>query len=203
MKDKTFEKKTALFEAALNEFTAESYDDASLNAIIKNAGISKGSFYYHFTDKKELYLFLLESASKAKWDFINTKTLESPEMFECGSIFEKIRLQAGLGAEFALIYPRYHKLGRMLSGERGTPIFQAAKDYLEGDTEDMLAGMIDAAIAKGDLKSAYSREFLIKILTYLLNGFDEIFSAEEDFEPGRMLSNLDTFIEFIRNGTGN
>ena len=203
MKEKYFEKKTELFEAALNEFTAKSYENASLNAIIKNSGISKGSFYYHFSDKKALYLFLLESAYKAKWDFINENTLESPEVTEYGSIFEKIRLQARLGAEFALKHPQYHKLGRMLSKERGSPIYRAVKDYIGGDAEEMLAGMIDAAISNGDFKSDYSREFLIKTLTCLLSSFDEIFSAEEDSEPCRMLINLDTFVEFIRNGTEN
>lgn len=86
MKEKTFERKTELLEAALDEFAAKSYDDASLNTIIKNAGISKGTFYYHFADKQALYLFLLESSVKSKWDFINEKALENSNAFSNGSI---------------------------------------------------------------------------------------------------------------------
>ncbi len=44
LKEKSFERKTELLEAALDEFTSKSYEDASLNMIIKNAGISKGLF---------------------------------------------------------------------------------------------------------------------------------------------------------------
>lgn len=202
MKEKTFERKTELLEAALDEFAAKSYDDASLNTIIKNAGISKGTFYYHFADKQALYLFLLESSVKSKWDFINEKALENSNAFSNGSIFEKFRLQAKLGAEFAIKEPKLHKLSRMLTKERGTPIYKTAMEYLGGDSENVLAGLIDAAIADGDFKSGYSREFLIRTLTYMFGGFNEIFSAEDDFELERMLENLDLYVDFIRNGIG-
>lgn len=203
MKEKTFEKKRELLEAALNEFTVKSYEDASLNAIIKNAGISKGTFYYHFPDKQALYLTLLETSLKAKWDFINIRMSESPEENEGGSIFDKFKLQAKLGAEFGLMYPQYHKLGRMLSKEQDAPIYKIVKDYLGSDTNDVLAKMIDSAISNGDFKSGYSREFLIKVLIFMLNSFDEIFSTEEDHELERVLSNLDFYVEFIRRGIGN
>lgn len=38
-----------LQEAAINEFSMKKYEDASLNDILKNAGMSKGSFYHHFS----------------------------------------------------------------------------------------------------------------------------------------------------------
>jgi len=34
-----------LYEAALDEFSEKSYDEASLNSIIKTAGLNKGRFY--------------------------------------------------------------------------------------------------------------------------------------------------------------
>lgn len=41
--------------AALAEFAAHGFADASLNRIIDAAGISKGSLYYYFDDKADLY----------------------------------------------------------------------------------------------------------------------------------------------------
>ena len=49
----------ALYEAALSAFAEHSFQDASLNDILKEAGMNKGSFYYRFRDKMELYLSLL------------------------------------------------------------------------------------------------------------------------------------------------
>ena len=36
--------------------TAHGFENASLNRIIKKAGISKGAMYYYFDDKMDLYI---------------------------------------------------------------------------------------------------------------------------------------------------
>lgn len=60
MNKNSFKRNNELIRAALDEFSIHSYENASLNKIIKNAGISKGLFYYHFDDKKALYSFILK-----------------------------------------------------------------------------------------------------------------------------------------------
>ena len=45
----------AILSAALAEFSARGFHDASLNRVIEAAGISKGSFYYYFDGKDDLY----------------------------------------------------------------------------------------------------------------------------------------------------
>jgi ABC-type multidrug transport system ATPase subunit len=48
-----------LFDATLLEFSEKSYDVASLNTIIKQSDFNKGSFYYRFNDKFDLYSALM------------------------------------------------------------------------------------------------------------------------------------------------
>jgi AcrR family transcriptional regulator len=45
----------AILRAALDEFAAHGFHDASLNRIIEAAGISKGSMYYYFDGKEDLF----------------------------------------------------------------------------------------------------------------------------------------------------
>ena len=45
----------AILRAALDEFAAHGFHDASLNRVIDAAGISKGSMYYYFDDKEDLF----------------------------------------------------------------------------------------------------------------------------------------------------
>ena len=64
MPTKTFynlpeEKKKTLLQAAINEFSKKSYDDASINQMIQESDISRGSFYMYFHDKEDLYFYLL------------------------------------------------------------------------------------------------------------------------------------------------
>lgn len=203
MKQKSFRRKEALLQAALDEFCLQSYEEASLNTILKNAAVSKGNFYYHFADKQSLYLSLLDDAVKTKWNYIRTKMNSGSESPVQSTLFEQFKLQARLAAQFAAQYPQYHQLGLRFSKERGTPIYAAAKEFLGGSTEDVLAGMIDAAVARGDIKQSYPREYLLKTITYLFNGFDEIFDSNEDFELHNMLKNLDSYVDFIQHGIGN
>jgi AcrR family transcriptional regulator len=44
-----------ILAAALDEFAAHGFHDASLNQVIETAGISKGSMYYYFDGKEDLY----------------------------------------------------------------------------------------------------------------------------------------------------
>ena len=71
-------KQRKLLDAAMNEFSRVSYTDASINQIIQNAGISRGSFYTYFIDKDDLFSYLLDLNKKrvfvlAKKVFVSCK----------------------------------------------------------------------------------------------------------------------------------
>ena len=55
----------AILDAALTEFAARGFADASLNRIIESAGISKGSMYYYFDGKEDLYAHVIRDRLEA------------------------------------------------------------------------------------------------------------------------------------------
>ncbi|MDD3124034.1 MAG: TetR family transcriptional regulator [Candidatus Izemoplasmatales bacterium] len=55
------EKKAKIFSAAKSEFSTVSFSKASINQIIKDAKISRGSFYMYFEDKYDLIGYMLSS----------------------------------------------------------------------------------------------------------------------------------------------
>lgn len=55
------EKKKTLLDAALKEFGRMPLDKASINQIIKDANIPRGSFYMYFKNIDELYFYILET----------------------------------------------------------------------------------------------------------------------------------------------
>ena len=202
MKEKVFERREELLDAALNEFTSKSYDEASLNNIIKESGISKGTFYYHFRDKQALYLFLLEASIQRKLEFVNKKLNENPDFSREMDIFEKFKLQASISAEFAVSFPRYHLLSRMFTKEKGNEIYDIAKSVLESGSEKILESMINEAIDHGEFADSFPREFILKVINYMFLHFDEVFASDDDFELNRMLANLDDYVDFMKNGLG-
>ena len=55
------EKRDRLLRAAAEEFTRVNFADASINRIVQGANIPRGSFYQYFTDKEDLFFFLMDS----------------------------------------------------------------------------------------------------------------------------------------------
>jgi AcrR family transcriptional regulator len=49
-----------LIEAAARVFSARGYKGATVSAILADAGLSKGTFYWHFDSKEDLFFALLE-----------------------------------------------------------------------------------------------------------------------------------------------
>ncbi|MCF8008952.1 MAG: TetR/AcrR family transcriptional regulator [Halanaerobiales bacterium] len=56
----SLEKQNKILRAAYQEFTKNNYKYASTNKIIKEAGIGKGTLFYYFNSKKELFKYLIE-----------------------------------------------------------------------------------------------------------------------------------------------
>ena len=53
------EKKNSITKAAIEAFREHNYQDISINKLIEKMGISTGSFYLYFNDKKDLYFYIL------------------------------------------------------------------------------------------------------------------------------------------------
>ena len=56
------ERRRKILAVARTEFSRKGFDGASLNSIIQEAEISKGSLYYYFEDKEDLYITVLMDA---------------------------------------------------------------------------------------------------------------------------------------------
>lgn len=55
------EKRSRFLNAAWEEFTRTSFADVSINQIVRQAGIPRGSFYQYFVDKRDLFVYLMDS----------------------------------------------------------------------------------------------------------------------------------------------
>lgn len=80
MPSKTFlnlskEKKVKFIKESLMEFSNHSLKDASINKIVKQANIARGSFYQYFDDIYDLYDYILE-VSREKLDMSFIKSIK-------------------------------------------------------------------------------------------------------------------------------
>lgn len=58
------DKKTKLLEASIKIFARAGYGNASVDEIVETAGVAKGTFYYYFKSKEDLFLSLIGNGIK-------------------------------------------------------------------------------------------------------------------------------------------
>ncbi|UUI03476.1 TetR/AcrR family transcriptional regulator [Oceanobacillus jeddahense] len=93
-------RKDAILNAALKEFAANGFDDASTNVIAKEAGISKGLMFHYVNSKKDLFLFLYDYCTKMiDEEYLDLMNFDEPD------IFEKLRQSYLLQLELIQKYP--------------------------------------------------------------------------------------------------
>ena len=71
------EKQKLIFNACIKEFSAFPYSQASINQIIKNAGISRGSFYQYFEDKWDAYGMMMGRIAQEKMSLLPPPSLKN------------------------------------------------------------------------------------------------------------------------------
>ena len=69
-----------IVQAALDEFAAHGFRDASLNRIIETAGISKGSLYYYFDDKSDLFAYVAQAGLGVQRAEVACRELKKPRL---------------------------------------------------------------------------------------------------------------------------
>lgn len=76
------DKKRKILEAAKNEFSRVSVTEASINNIVTEANIARGSFYQYFENKEDLLLFMVNEASEEVKKMVEKKIKEKGDIFE-------------------------------------------------------------------------------------------------------------------------
>ena len=70
------EKQEAILAAAAEEFAERGYEAASINRIIERSGMSKGSVYYYFEDKADLFTTVMDRSMERLVDETGWRAIE-------------------------------------------------------------------------------------------------------------------------------
>ena len=188
------EKQERLLTAAAREFAAQPFHEASINSMIRAAGIPRGSCYMYFRDKEELFQYLVrESTEPLLLAFRELLTRSG------GDLFDAI---PGLCE-----YLQSHKADRGLGGmgmlsaivERNGGLQKRCLiDFL--DTQAVLAQL--AAAVNPDLLDIWEASDLERIVrTVLTVALPLIYDAVHT-ETAESREELSKTLEILRRGMG-
>lgn len=65
--------KRKIFETSMKLFAKKGYDATSIEEITATVGVAKGTLYYHFSSKEEIFNFLVEEGMKLLKNSIDIK----------------------------------------------------------------------------------------------------------------------------------
>jgi len=66
--------KRAIFEAAIKIFSNSGYDGATMDDIALSAGVAKGTLYYHFKSKEEIFRYIITEGMNVIKESIEEET---------------------------------------------------------------------------------------------------------------------------------
>ena len=183
----------ALYDAALMEFAAHSFRDASLNDILKAAGMNKGSFYYRFRDKMELYLSLLYRVGVEKMRLFQEHDVSRTS----SGFFDEFRNMALIGLKLAKKDPRFVVFSRRILQEEAQVRERITACF--GDMRaSLLTDMVERAKASGEFRPELKTETAVYVIETLLVHMDELVPADWDDES--ILSAVDQLLDVVRLG---
>lgn len=95
------EKKARITRAALKEFLRVPLEEVSINRIIQDAEISRGSFYTYFEDKSDVLAYVFYKKKEAAWlSIIETLEREQGDLWRASLRWYELALQRLESSEF-------------------------------------------------------------------------------------------------------
>lgn len=146
-------KKNRIFTAGFTEFSMHNYYNASINRIVQDAGIPKGSFYQYFFDKDDFY-----------WYIINRVLDEQISKYDSlldGANGNFIKAEEHLFFHFAVLIENY-KYRNLIRNVFDSSYFDVTNSLISsgGVDYDMIYGLISQKRAK-IVKKMTKEEFII------------------------------------------
>jgi AcrR family transcriptional regulator len=160
----------AILRAALDEFAAHNFHDASLNRVIEIAGISKGSMYYYFDGKEDLYAHVARVEFERLFAGVEPLPIPvaaDPEVFWPRLENYYLQLMTALAGR-----PQLANLIRNWIAASGDPALQQARRGLEQAVMPWIEKVLASGQEIGAVRTDLPRGLLIAVVAAMGQAMD-------------------------------
>ena len=181
--------------AALKEFTCYGYKDASFNRIIRQSGLSKGTMYYYFDSKEDLYRTVIDSIlEKLPPLKPSNHTAEKPDDFwlECSTYVEWLFES----------YKSHRYVAQLIRNVLSDPV--GCKNSPLSTVVSSIHAWLEDLLVNGQICGAVRRDLPLELLIDLSWGIWRIvgiWHGEMSAHSGRLSTSgsaVSTLLEFFR-----
>lgn len=188
-----------IVRAALDEFASHDFSTASLNRIIEAAGISKGSMYYYFDGKEELYAHVarveIGRLFEAAGPFA-VPTARDPDAFWSAIEDYYVRIMGAFAAS-----PQVAALARHWVAASANPALQQAQKEME----EALVPWFEQALAAGQRARAVRKDVPTGLLIAVLFGMGQAMDTwllMQELDAGKVRKLVPILVGMMRRAIG-
>ena len=171
--------KRKIFEASMKLFAEKGYEGTSIEEITSEVGVAKGTLYYHFTSKEEIFDFLISEGMGLLENSIQIKVSKQDNYVD--------KVRAIILIQVKLV-EKYEKFITILTTEMwgNSERSKACRNFVSEYLED-IKKILDEGIEKGELKETNTDLMSKEILGFLFSSLyakkmNHNFTVEETFK---------------------
>ena len=194
----TREKQERILQAAAQQFAAHGYENASLNQILSEAGISKGAAYYYFDDKADLFA----TAIRHYTTLLAGEAAHQPEVVTAETFWPQLRIR--YQEQFQLAQDKPWAFGLVKSAGRVGPELLTRPELADliREVQGWLGQIIQQGQALGVIRTDLPEGLLINLFMavddgldqWLLQHWDALDAAAITELSGKVLTGLQQFL---------
>lgn len=189
----------AIVQAALDEFATHGFHDASLNRVIDAAGISKGSMYYYFDGKEDLYAYVAQRGLAELFEQVGP--LPDLGVSNAGAFWSVLgdyylRLMRALIAS-----PQLAALLRGWSAAAKSPASQKAQEELEQRSLPWIAQVLATGQSVGAVRDDVPPTLLIAVTLGMGEAMD-VWLMSQQVDDDALPALIGSLMNMIRGAVG-
>jgi TetR/AcrR family transcriptional regulator len=161
------DKQERVLAAALAEFADQGYQAASLNRLVAQAGIAKGSLYQYFPNKEGIFRHIFQFALQ---QVRRTLMTVKEETLEAGFF---VRLEKSLlaGVRFLRQHPRIYSLYLKIQFDKNLPFRGEFLAAVRRHAAEYFGSLVRRAKARGELRPGVPEAAVLFLLDALFDRF--------------------------------
>lgn len=178
------EKRQAFIQTALKEFADNNYDSASINKIIKELNIARGSVYQYFTDKLDLWLYLKEYAETQKVKHI--QSIDRNQYPDFWTYYEDLFI---IGINFDIEQPLCSRFLYRIGYKESSKDVAEYIDSWKGKAKEIFTIWVENEKKNGSIKKAVSTEIAAQFILSISSSIGELIQTKYANDIERNLVN--------------
>lgn len=191
------EKQNRIFEAALNEFSIRSFNEAKLSNVIKEAKIPRGSFYQYFENKLDIYKYVFYKLGQIKLEYMKD-IIHNPDEIPFLDLFRELYI---IGLKYAVDNPKAIKMAMYLYSSRDLAFDEIMSDGI-AQAKQFYRGYIKSDKKLGRINADIDTDVFSEMMMNMINNisFEELKLGNENINYDKMLDKFNKTIFILEKG---